>query len=76
MEVLARSSPVGLSLPMEMWTGEVINVAASSRTEGGQVAVNMRVWRPDEDEGVPAIILRMSGSNPLSSIRSASSRTR
>lgn len=53
-----------------------MKVDASARTEGGQVAVNIRVWRPEEDEGVQAMILRMSGSKPLSSIRSASSRTR
>ena len=74
---------MGLFSPMEILTGERINVEASSRTEGGQVAVNMRVWRPgfedDEDEdgdGVVAMIFRISSSKPLSSMRSASSRTR
>ena len=72
--VLARSSPVGLSAPMEMWTGWVMNVAARSRTEGGQVAVNMRVCRPFWV--VVPMILRISSSKPLSSMRSASSNTR
>ena len=72
--MLARSSPVGLSAPMEMCTGCVMNVEASSRTEGGHVAVNMRVCRPVV--GVAEMILRISSSKPLSSMRSASSRTR
>ena len=34
---------MGLSAPMEMCTGVFMKVDARSRTEGGQVAVNMRV---------------------------------
>ena len=64
---------MGLSAPMEMCTGVRMKVEARSRTEGGQVAVNMRVWRPLV--GVVLRILRISSSKPLSSMRSASSRT-
>lgn len=64
---------MGLLAPMEMWTGSCMKVDARSRTEGGQVAVNMRVWRPWLR--VVAMILRISSSKPLSSMRSASSRT-
>ena len=34
---------MGLSAPMEMCTGWRMKVEARSRTEGGQVAVNMSV---------------------------------
>lgn len=73
MRALARKSPVGLS-PIVILTGLVMNVEANARTDSGQVAVNIRVWRLPM-AGVVLIILRISSSNPLSSILSASSST-
>ena len=53
--------------------GSVSNVAASSRISSEKVAENSRLWRC---AGMRARMRRMSRMKPMSSIRSASSRTR
>jgi len=48
---------------MVILTGCFMNVAASSRTDCGQVAVNIRVWR-DSFGGQALMMRRMSSSKP------------
>mmetsp|Transcript_66725 Transcript_66725/g.201420 ORF Transcript_66725/g.201420 Transcript_66725/m.201420 type:complete len:292 (+) Transcript_66725:841-1716(+) len=59
--------------PTRTSTASRMNSAASRRTEAGHVAVNITVCRSC---GSSLITFRICGSNPMSSIRSASSRTR
>mmetsp|Transcript_15047 Transcript_15047/g.39057 ORF Transcript_15047/g.39057 Transcript_15047/m.39057 type:complete len:212 (-) Transcript_15047:682-1317(-) len=59
--------------PIVICAGERWNSEASRRTSGGQVAVNIIVCRCG---GTCAMMRRICGSKPMSSIRSASSSTR
>ena len=59
--------------PMVTLIGCDWNACASFCTVVGQVAENMSVWR---SERMVEQMARMCGSNPRSSMRSASSRTR
>mmetsp|Transcript_24918 Transcript_24918/g.78533 ORF Transcript_24918/g.78533 Transcript_24918/m.78533 type:complete len:206 (+) Transcript_24918:523-1140(+) len=59
--------------PTRTSTASRMNSAASRRTEAGHVAVNITVCRSC---GSSLITFRICGSNPMSSIRSASSSTR
>ena len=47
---------------------------ATRCTALGHVAVNRRVWRPSAEDGSSPKISLSCGSNPISSMRSASSR--
>mmetsp|Transcript_80097 Transcript_80097/g.206121 ORF Transcript_80097/g.206121 Transcript_80097/m.206121 type:complete len:215 (-) Transcript_80097:1004-1648(-) len=59
-------------LPICTWYGRFRKSSASFRTSFGHVAVKKSVWRW---LGTSRKILRICGSKPMSSIRSASSRT-
>mmetsp|Transcript_8352 Transcript_8352/g.21921 ORF Transcript_8352/g.21921 Transcript_8352/m.21921 type:complete len:200 (-) Transcript_8352:396-995(-) len=62
------------SVPWRTWTGSLPrNSLAMATTSLGQVAVNMRVWRSGR---IWETMERSWGSKPMSSMRSASSRTR
>mmetsp|Transcript_4049 Transcript_4049/g.7110 ORF Transcript_4049/g.7110 Transcript_4049/m.7110 type:complete len:254 (-) Transcript_4049:196-957(-) len=74
-----RALAASLDPPIVTRTGRSRNSAASSRTSRGHVAENMAVRRPPAaapGAGQAPMIARMSCSNPRSSMRSASSRTR
>lgn len=71
--VIALLATSSSTLPMVTWTGWTRSSSAILRTSLGQVAVYIRVCRP---EGMSLTIFRICGSNPISSMRSASSRTR
>jgi hypothetical protein len=70
IDLFAASSSV---LPMLTCTGFTSKSPAILRTSFGHVAVYMRVCLR---EGISFTILRICGSNPMSSIRSASSSTK
>mmetsp|Transcript_53501 Transcript_53501/g.116639 ORF Transcript_53501/g.116639 Transcript_53501/m.116639 type:complete len:209 (-) Transcript_53501:587-1213(-) len=59
-----------LAVPMVTWHGSRWNSEASLLTSRGHVAVYMSDWYPG---GTRAMIFRICGSNPMSSMRSASS---
>mmetsp|Transcript_7839 Transcript_7839/g.12349 ORF Transcript_7839/g.12349 Transcript_7839/m.12349 type:complete len:268 (-) Transcript_7839:424-1227(-) len=69
MSLLATSESVS---PMLTWIGLVRMAVATRTTARGHVAVKKSVWRW---EGARARILRICGSKPMSSMRSASSNT-
>mmetsp|Transcript_37501 Transcript_37501/g.120542 ORF Transcript_37501/g.120542 Transcript_37501/m.120542 type:complete len:216 (+) Transcript_37501:1102-1749(+) len=74
--VLAATS--SSSPPMWMRTGSCRKSIASCRTSCGHVAENMHVCRPPSppEAGSLSTISRSCGSKPMSSMRSASSKTK
>mmetsp|Transcript_13031 Transcript_13031/g.27411 ORF Transcript_13031/g.27411 Transcript_13031/m.27411 type:complete len:300 (-) Transcript_13031:656-1555(-) len=77
MALLATSSPSAVPSPMNISAVSSLlrmNLEATFRTALGQVAVKKRVCREDMG-GRAAVICLSCGSNPMSSIRSASSST-
>ena len=60
MRTFARRSSLS---PIVILVGETMKVEASSRTDCGQVAVNIRVWRVGD--GIARIMRFMSSSKPV-----------
>jgi len=60
MRTFARRSSLS---PIVILVGEVMKVEASFRTDCGQVAVNIRVWRVGE--GIARIMRFISSSKPV-----------